>query len=104
MPYDRWRVTEVAQLTGDRLLMLEGELDIATAPALALLLDRLRRRGHSVVLDLAGITFIDSSGLGLLMDALVESQRDGWEFSIRRPSQAVRRVVALAGVEQLLGA
>jgi anti-sigma B factor antagonist len=97
-----WKLTEVAHLDGDRLLVIQGELDIATAPELASMLERLRTHRHPVVLDLEGVTFMDSTGLSTLMDAWVESQRDGWAFSVRAASRAVRRVVALAGIEQML--
>ena len=56
-----------------------------------------------MVLDLAAVTFIDSTGLSALMDARSESDRNGWEFSVRHPSAAVRRVVELAGLEHVLG-
>jgi anti-sigma B factor antagonist len=97
-----WKITEVADLRGDRLLVLQGELDIATAPELSAMLARLRARKRSVVLDLADVTFMDSTGLTLLMDAWIDAERDGWAFSIRAASPAVRRVVALAGVERLI--
>jgi anti-anti-sigma factor len=64
---------------------------------------RLRKLGHAVVLDLAEVTFIDSTGLSALMDAHFASDRNGWVFSVRRPSAAVRRVVELAGVGEVLG-
>jgi anti-anti-sigma factor len=82
---------------------VHGELDIATAPELRRLLEGLRLRHHAVVLDLAEVTFIDSTGLSALMDAWSESARNGWAFSIRRASPAVRRVVELTGLEQVLG-
>ena len=56
-----------------------------------------------MVLDLAEVTFIDSTGLSALMDAWAESARTGWEFSVRHPSAAVRRVVELAGLAHVLG-
>jgi anti-anti-sigma factor len=98
-----WKLTEVAHLDGDRLLILQGELDIATAPELAATLARLRAYRHTVVLDLEGVTFMDSTGLTTLMDAWLEAQRDGGELSVRAASPAVRRVIQLAGVERLLG-
>jgi anti-anti-sigma factor len=82
--------------------MLHGELDIATAPELVEMLARMRHRGHAVVLDLAAITFMDSTGLTTLMDAYHQAERNGWSFGVRRPSPAVRRVFELAGVERLL--
>jgi anti-anti-sigma factor len=81
---------------------VHGELDIATAPELVELLTRLRRHGHAVTLDLAEVTFMDSTGLTTLMDARLQAERDGWRFTVRRPSAAVRRVFDLAGVGSLL--
>jgi anti-anti-sigma factor len=101
-PRSVWKLTEVAHLDGDRLLIIEGELDIATAPELATMLERMRTHRHPVVLDLAGVTFMDSTGLTTLMDAWLESEQNGCAFSVRAASPAVRRVVALAGVEQML--
>lgn len=98
-----WKVTEVADLRGNRLLVVHGELDIATAPELIERLHALRRRGRPVELDLAAVTFMDSTGLTALMDAHVAAQGNGWTFGIRRASPAVRRVLELAGVTRLLG-
>ena len=97
-----WKVTEVADLRGDRLLVVHGELDIATAPELVEMLHRLRHQGHAVQVDLAEVTFMDSTGLTTLMDAHLAAQSNGWSFEIRRASRAVRRVFELAGVTRLL--
>jgi anti-anti-sigma factor len=101
-PPTRWKVTEVADLRGDRLILVHGELDIATAPELAALLTRLRERRHPVVLDLSEVAFMDSSGLNVLLDARDFSRRDGWSFTIRRPSPRVARLARLAGADDLL--
>jgi anti-anti-sigma factor len=101
-PSPPWKVTEVADLRGDRLLFASGELDIATAPRLAALLRRLRDHRHPVVLDLSEVRFMDSSGLSVLLEARASSRRDGWSFRIRRPSPRVARVARLAGAEDLL--
>jgi len=90
-------------LRGDRLLVLYGELDIATAPELVEMLQRFRRQGHAVELDLGEVTFMDSTGLTALIDAHLAAQSNGWLFSVRRTSPAVRRVFDLAGVGRLLG-
>jgi anti-anti-sigma factor len=82
--------------------VLHGELDIATAPELVDLLNRLRHHGHAVILDLAEVTFMDSTGLTTLMDAKVQADRNGWSFRVSRPSPAVKRVFQLAGVARLL--
>jgi anti-anti-sigma factor len=99
-----WKLTEVASLDGTRLLVAQGELDIATAPELDAMLARLRAHGHPVVLDLAGVTFMDSTGLTTLIGHWRHAERDGWELSVRAASPAVRRVAELAGVDRLLDA
>jgi anti-anti-sigma factor len=97
-----WKITEVADLRGDRTLVVHGELDIATAPELVNLLARMRRHGHPVTVDLAEVTFMDSTGLTTLMDAHTQARENGWSFSLRRPSPSVRRVFELAGVSRIL--
>jgi len=99
---ESWKITEVSDLRGDRTLVLHGELDIATAPELVDLLARLRHHGHAVVVDLAEVTFMDSTGLTTLMDAHRQAQRNGWSFAVRRPSPAVQRVFDLSGVGRRL--
>lgn len=66
------------------------------------MLARLRHHQHPVVVDLAEVTFMDSTGLTTLMDAHLQAQRDGWSFTVHRPSPAVTRVFELAGVGSLL--
>jgi anti-sigma B factor antagonist len=97
-----WKLTEVASLNGERLLVLQGELDIVTAPELDAMLTRMREHDHPVVLDLSDVTFMDSTGLTTLMDHWLAGERDGWSFSVRAASRSVRRVVELAGVDRLL--
>lgn len=101
-PRTTWKVTEVAHLGGDRLVIVQGELDVATAPELGDLLRRLLLSGHAVRLDLGDVTFMDSNGLTILMDAHVDATTGNASFSVVRASPPVRRVVALAGAERLL--
>jgi anti-sigma B factor antagonist len=51
------------------VVVVEGEHDIYTAPTLRERLDEALERGHGVVIDLTGATFVDSSVLGALLDA-----------------------------------
>ena len=100
-----WKVTEVADLRGDRLLVVHGELDIATAPELVeMLAPPPPPRATPVVLDLAEVTFMDSTGLTTLMDAHVarRAQRLGVLRSARAVARRSRRVFDLAGVGRLL--
>jgi anti-sigma B factor antagonist len=75
-----------------------GELDIATAPRLERALLFERRPGDRVVLDLADLEFIDSTGLRVIVQAVEASRAGGWELTLRQGGPAVRRVFEISGV------
>jgi anti-sigma B factor antagonist len=73
----------------------EGELDLATAPLLDAELRRLRDEGtRRLVVDLRGLTFIDSSGVHLLL----RWARGDRRFSLIPGPQRVQMVLAMTGV------
>ena len=88
---------------GTLTIGLDGELDIATAPALERLLREVERdRWPTVVLDLRQLSFIDSSGIRALLTANDRIGRRGGRMLVRHPSRAVRRTLAAIGVDSIL--
>jgi anti-anti-sigma factor len=88
---------------GDRsVLLLRGELDLATIDGVRARLDALQAERRAVVLDLNELSFMDSTGIRLVLQAAQDAERTGWDFSITRGSRAVRRVFAAAGIEDRL--
>jgi anti-anti-sigma factor len=81
---------------------LRGELDVATGGAVTKRLAVLRERGESVVLDLDELTFIDVSGVRLVLAAAEASRRDGWTFAVTHGSRPVRRVFQLLELDTQL--
>ena len=76
-----------------------GELDIATVDGVRDHLDELLGVGFKrVILDLRGATFLDSTGLRLIVAAHASSARDGWQLVIFPGPHAVQRVFDLAGM------
>jgi len=86
------------------VIAVAGELDMATAPQLrAYLMDKTAPRPSHVVLNLAGVTFLASHGLGVLIDA-----RDGHadihgELHLTgvTPKRQVARTLDLTGLTPL---
>lgn len=98
-PFDV-RVTEEAQLT---LLSLVGELDLAAAPTLqGHLLDLERAGATHVVVDLRGLTFMDSSGLRVLIMAHRRTQEGGRRFTVVRGSGHSNRLMLLTRADEAL--
>ena len=81
--------------------MLEGELDLASAQELAGELEAAERSdARRIILDLSSLTFIDSTGVALLVDAIRRSQQNADRLRIKRAdSIGVRRILELTGIE-----
>lgn len=82
----------------DGVVVVEGELDAHTASLVAPRLDPLPDGDGDVVVDLAGIEFIDSSGLRLLVGAHQAAEQVGRRVVLRHPSTAVERLLEIAGL------
>lgn len=81
-------------------VVLGGELDIATAPALTKALDELATRDiRSVVVDLRGLAFIDSSGLRAILRADALARDNGHELLLVRGTEAIQRVFELTRMD-----
>jgi anti-sigma B factor antagonist len=81
---------------------LKGELDIAAVPVARDRIAELKGQGRDLLLDLRGLSFMDSSGLNLLLWLAVESARDGWDLSLIPGSSVVQRIFQLTGTEKRL--
>jgi anti-anti-sigma factor len=85
-----------------RLIRAVGEIDMSSVAALRRELDAARVEAVTVVLDLSGVTFIDSSGLHLLLRASDSSAGSDRGFSMVRPSKSVLRLIELSGTADVL--
>jgi anti-sigma B factor antagonist len=88
---------------GSALVLLEGELDIATTPRVESELRRVEADGVAViVLDLRGLTFMDSTGLRLLVSADARAREAGHRLAIVRGPGPVHRVLEITGLHSRL--
>ena len=95
-PAAPWSVVEVRP--GE--FEVNGEIDAHSAPSLAEQLEPLS--GETLVLDLAGVTFMDSSGLRVVVNLHQSGQSGGPELVIQNPSKPVVRLFEIAGLSELL--
>lgn len=84
------------------VLSLIGELDLATVGTVERRLGELHGQRQPVVLDVERLTFLDSTGIRLVLTACEDAQRDAWSFAMTRGSRQVQRVLAAAGVAERL--
>jgi len=81
-------------------LKLSGELDFAGVGELRrVLVEEASLPGHRVELDMADVSFIDSMGLSLLLQAKYQVEANGGTMSLTLITDGVRKVLELADVE-----
>jgi anti-sigma B factor antagonist len=96
-PFD----VSVERSNGRVVLRARGELDLSTAPTLEHALDTLDGGASEGLLDMSEVTFMDSSGLRLLIIAAEQARDEGRRLSIV-PSSAVSLVVEQVGLRAAL--
>ncbi len=85
-------------------LAVEGELDLATVPVLAnSVADRLGTSPTNLTLDLSEVTFMDSSGLRLLIELSERARQEHWELTLL-PSrhEGANAVLRMTGADTAL--
>jgi anti-sigma B factor antagonist len=88
---------------GVELLLVEGELDIATAPRLIGVLNRAVQEAlRSLVVDLSAVAFMDSTGLALLINAHRRLARRSLGFAVVCPPGPLRRVFEVTDMVETL--
>jgi anti-sigma B factor antagonist len=97
----------MAQYGETSMIQLDGELDLANAAALEQELNAALSNGNArVVIDMGELTFIDSTGIALLVTAAGGVDGDGdWDGRIRflrSRAAAVTRILELTGVAERL--
>jgi anti-sigma B factor antagonist len=96
---ETWLDVTVEPSADPRVIRAAGELDASTAGGLRDAVDGVAAGSpETLVFDLAGVEFIDSSGLAVLLEAAARIPK----VVMRSPSVAVLRVVQLTGVDHVL--
>lgn len=81
-------------------LVLAGEIDAYTAPALAEAIGKCDL--SHVMIDMAEVEFVDSSGLRVLIEAHQEAQAAERRLQLTNPSPAVSRLLEISGIDDYL--
>lgn len=85
------------------VVMLDGEIDHHTASLIRMGIDDaiLKKRPDMLILDFGGVTFMDSSGIGLVMGRYKLMKTIGGKITVQNLSPSAYRVMKLAGLERL---
>ncbi|MGZ0148188.1 STAS domain-containing protein [Kribbella sp. WER1] len=93
-------VIETAELESYVLVRVVGDLDLDSAPALTAEL-KARLGPRPIVLDLSGIEFMDSSGLGVLVGAHKSAAAQGGALLLAAPGPRVHRILKITKLHKV---
>jgi anti-sigma B factor antagonist len=93
---------DVSERGGYSVLAVSGEVDVATVPRLREQLHGLVAEGHTrIVVDLDGVDFLDSTGLGVLVGALKRVRSNDGELSLVCTQPRIRKVFEVTGLTKV---
>ena len=101
----RPRAEFLCDTTGSILsIHVRGEIDHHTAASIRQGIDAtlFEKRPAKLILDLSAVSFMDSSGLGLIMGRYSVMKELGGEMTVWNPSPETRAILTLAGMERLV--
>jgi anti-sigma B factor antagonist len=90
------------QADGVTVVDVGGEVDVETAPRMRAALAAAVDAGLPVVVDLGGVTFMDSFGFGVLTAAHQQGARAGTPLQLRAVSDRIRHLLGLLGLDAVL--
>jgi anti-sigma B factor antagonist len=84
------------------VLSVTGEIDLYTAPTLqSELMNALGPGQVSLIVDMSGVDFCDSTGINILLAAHRQARELGGELQLASPGSATRKVLQVTGLESV---
>ena len=85
-------------------IVLKGDIDHHSAVGIRVDIDNeiAESKPKKLVIDLSGIEFMDSSGLGLVMGRYAKMQKIGGELTLCGLSDRTRKIFELAGLDKMI--
>lgn len=93
--------TDVSSEGGWTVVTIHGELDVASAPTLRERLIGMVADGSTrLILDLEGLDFLDSTGLGAIISALKRARTNGGDLRLVCTQTRIRRLFEITGLDK----
>jgi anti-sigma B factor antagonist len=93
---------DIQSFNNAKVVVVEGELDVGTAPSLAGHIGPLADEGSHLILDMSGVRFCDCAGLSLFLRLKKHAVTAGGSLHLAALTTPVRRLVRLARLDEVL--
>ena len=92
---------EISEQQGASVVTFTGEVDLESSPAAREVLLKCLESTSKVIVDLSEVSYIDSSGVASLVEALQAAKKNGSQFALAAVSEPTRRVLELARLDKV---
>ena len=92
---------EILEKQGASIVVFTGEIDLESSPAARETLLKCVDHTGNVIVDLSEVSYIDSSGVASLVEALQAAKKQGGQFALAAVSEPTRRVLELARLDKV---
>ncbi len=95
---------DIISENGAAIAKLNGEIDHHNAKELRTQIDKyiISAQPRELIMDFKNITFMDSSGIGLIMGRSKLMHECGGSLTVRSPQPYIKRVLRLSGIERIV--
>src|SRR6476469_2050350 len=85
-----------------KVIPLEGEIDLHISPRITTTLNAaLKAQPHNLVIDMGNVSYIDSSGLAVLIEAMQKVEKYGGKFALAGLQENVKPIFEIARLDQV---
>lgn len=96
------KVPKSAMDARPKIIPLEGEIDLHVSPRIAATLSAaVKEKPRNLVVDLAKVSYIDSSGLAALIEAMQSVEKYGGKFALAGLQEMVKPIFEIARLDQV---
>ncbi len=92
---------EIREVDGASVVMLQGDIDLESSPQSRKVLLECIDKGTALLVDMSGVSYIDSSGIASLVEALQKSRQSKSYFALVAVSEGAFRVINLARLDKV---
>jgi anti-sigma B factor antagonist len=93
---------KAATAASPRVISLEGEIDLHVSPRIAAtLITAVKEKPRNLIVDLAKVSYIDSSGLAVLIEAMQSVEKYGGKFALAGLQENVKPIFEIARLDQV---
>jgi len=92
---------EISEQQGASVVTFTGEVDLESSPAAREILLKCLESTGKVIVDLSEVSYIDSSCVASLVEALQAAKKNGSQFALAAVSEPTRRVLELARLDKV---